>query len=187
MKLNGLIFLFFVSSCALVFFALQDKFKPLNDERLELIRLSKIQKVCMKSYPRKRKIHLSLRSFTLAQEDIDNILKKRPLAFRSNSTLLDENGTDTMKRALNDILLIVNHVREDVILSIETHTDDTGSKQHNLLLSQKRADVLKNYFIERTEIPLIVAIGYGETLPISKDAVKKDNRRVEINLKRIKQ
>jgi len=187
MKLNGLIFLFFASSCALVFFALQDKLAPLNDERLELIRLSKIQKVCMKSYPRKRKIHLSMRSFTLAQTDIDFILEKQPLRFISNSVLLDENGTGRMKRTLVDILSVVNHVREDVILSIETHTDDTGSKRHNLQLSQKRADVLKNYFIERSEVPLVIAIGYGEALPLSKDSLKKDNRRVEINLKRIKQ
>ena len=188
MKLNQLIFLFFASSTALVFFALQNGAKTLNDERLELIRLSKIQKVCMKNYPRKRKIYIPKRSFTLAQKEIDRILKEEPLIFTSNSFLFDVNSTVPMKKTLIKVLAIVNNVKDDIVLSIETHTDDKGSKQHNLELSQKRADALKNYFIERVDIPLIIAIGYGEELPvIDKNSSEIDNRRVEINLKRIQQ
>jgi len=55
---------------------------------------------------------------------------------------------------------------------------------HNLKLSQKRANALKDYFREKCTLPLIIAIGYGEELPLTKES-NRSNRRVEIHLKRI--
>jgi len=185
MKFKKLIFLFFTASGILIFFALLNCAKPLYEEQLILIKELKIQKVCMKHDLRKRKIYVPNRSFTLAQKEIDRILKNHPLLFASNSFLMDKNNTSSMRQTLRKIGAVINHTKEDVILSIETHTDNLGSQQHNLELSQKRADILKNYFIKRVNIPLIVAIGYGEALPLLEKGV--DNRRVEINLKRIQQ
>ena len=196
MKLKLLILLFFTLSALLIAFVLNLYTKPLNDKRLELIRLSKIQKVCMKSYPRKRKLFTPQRSLFIAQNRVDKILQEHPLHFFSNSYALEGNVTkeqsdllteeNLMKKTLKKVLAVFNHVREESILSIETHTDDTGTKQHNLQLSQQRADVLKNYFIERTEFPHIVAIGYGESLPLLKNKeTNSSSRRVELNLKRI--
>ena len=185
MKLNGLIFLFFASSCGLIFLTLHEKLKPLNDERLEKIRLAKIQKVCMKSYPRERKERVAMRSFTLAQKEIDTLLKRKIPIFLKESYQVDENAT---KEILNTIVSIVNHVREDIVLSIETYVrKQEGSRQKHLILSQKRADWLKQYFKEETDVVFIVAIGYvGEETP-SKDKSSNENREVKIVLKRIKQ
>jgi outer membrane protein OmpA-like peptidoglycan-associated protein len=192
MKLKLLIFLFFTLSLLLITFVLKFHAKSLNDQRLEQIRLSKIQKVCMKSYPRQRKLFNSNCSLFLAQNKIDILLTEQPLHFFSNSYSLESNGTEeqnreNMKQTLKKVLAVVNHIDDDVILSIETHTDDIGTKQHNLKLSQQRADVLKNYFLERTELPHVVAIGYGESLPLSQSKEMNSSiRRVEINLKGFK-
>ncbi len=66
---------------------------------------------------------------------------------------------------------------------IEGHTDSTGRAEYNLAISQKRADSVKNYLVERFEIDpsRIKAVGFGETKPIADNKTKEGrerNRRV---------
>ena len=86
---------------------------------------------------------------------------------------------------LSNLVKIVNHLDEEAILTIKTYSKNKGSKKYNLELSQQRADVLKQYFIERTSLPLIVAIGYGGAIPLDKKN-RTHHREIEINLQRIK-
>lgn len=73
-------------------------------------------------------------------------------------------------------------------LKISGHTDSQGDAQKNLALSQKRADAIKNYIIERGQIEAdrIEAIGYGNQKPIvAEEKTEEDrriNRRVEFEL-----
>ena len=66
-------------------------------------------------------------------------------------------------------------------IEIAAHTDQDGSAKYNLKLSEKRAQsvlaYLKNLGIAETRV---VAKGYGESQPISKDSAK--NRRVELKV-----
>ena len=135
-------------------------------------------------------------SAKLAQIKIDGFLKEQPITFLSNSASLESNVSNilevnTLKQTLTKVLAVVNRVNDEIVLSIETHTDDTGTKKHNLELSQERADRLKAYFLKRTELPHIMAIGYGESLPLKREKNNKDSntsdRRVEIILKRIQE
>jgi outer membrane protein OmpA-like peptidoglycan-associated protein len=136
--------------------------------------MSKIQSSSAKTYKRGRKDYIPRRSFSLGKQEIAKILLKEPIHFEVNNSSILEKST------LIKIVKIINHVREDVVLSILAHTDANGTAQHNLYLSQKRADKLKEYFRERTNLPLVVAIGYGEIFGFK-------SRGIEINLKRIKQ
>ncbi|NIO15887.1 MAG: OmpA family protein [Deltaproteobacteria bacterium] len=66
---------------------------------------------------------------------------------------------------------------------IEGHTDSTGRAEYNLAISQKRADSVKNYLVERFEIDpsRIKAVGFGETRPVADNKTKEGrerNRRV---------
>lgn len=64
-------------------------------------------------------------------------------------------------------------------IEVAGHTDTTGSEQYNQQLSVRRADAVKNALIQQGINPdRIVAIGYGESQPISSDNAM--NRRVEI-------
>lgn len=73
----------------------------------------------------------------------------------------------------------------DLRLSIEGHTDSDGSDDHNLTLSQNRADAAKAYLISEYGISSnkLEAKGWGESKPIgSNDSSegKANNRRVEL-------
>jgi len=179
MKARGIILLFILSSISLILLYIYIFIKPLHIERLEQERIANIQKICMKEYPRKRDRRILQRNVLEAEKEIQILLYKKPIKF--DATAVSIRDKITLKRLIN----ILNNINEDVVLSIATHTDKDGSSQQNLKLSQERADMLKEYIRERTQIVLITSIGYGEELPLPKTTKNLTNRRVEINLKRI--
>jgi OOP family OmpA-OmpF porin len=67
---------------------------------------------------------------------------------------------------------------------IEGHSDNVGTSEHNLLLSQRRAESVVKYLVTDLHIDpaRLSAKGYGETRPVadnSTDAGKRQNRRVD--------
>ena len=67
---------------------------------------------------------------------------------------------------------------------IEGHTDNVGTPEHNMDLSQRRAESVVNYLVEKFGIDRsrLTAKGYGETRPVadnSTDEGKQKNRRIE--------
>jgi outer membrane protein OmpA-like peptidoglycan-associated protein len=71
----------------------------------------------------------------------------------------------------------------DMVVEISGHTDNTGDAQLNKTLSQKRADSVRNYLINKgIEPDRIIAIGYGEEIPrVPNDSSdhRRMNRRIE--------
>jgi OOP family OmpA-OmpF porin len=70
-------------------------------------------------------------------------------------------------------------------LSIEGHTDSDGSDEHNLTLSQSRANSVRSYLISTYNISpeRLEAKGWGESKPIDTNNTaegKANNRRVEL-------
>jgi len=64
---------------------------------------------------------------------------------------------------------------ETIVVELASHTDSRGSDESNDVLSQKRAESVVNYLIERGIDPdRLVAKGYGERVPrrLTKDVVK---------------
>ncbi|MBU1667888.1 OmpA family protein [bacterium] len=189
MKAKSLFLLFLLSSTLLILLCLFLYATPLNEYRLEMLRLSKIQKVCMKEYIKKRDKHIYIYSLEKAQQEIDRYLQKNPLEFVPNSTSFEENNSVPTQPNLHKVTLagitkVLNTLTEKVALSIATHTDKAGSQQENLKLSQARADILKAYMQEKSNVSFISSIGYGEELPLTAD-INGTNRRVELHLKRI--
>ena len=174
MKINRVYSLFFIFSVLLILVAINQNAYRIHSEQMEKVRIAKLQLLSKKSYQRTRKSYVPDRSSLLATQEINRLLLEEPIHFEVN------NSTYIGKSTLIKIVKIINHVKDDVVLKILAHTDREGSAKHNLELSQKRADTLKEYFESRTHLPLIVAIGYGEAFALK-------NRLIEINLKRIKQ
>jgi outer membrane protein OmpA-like peptidoglycan-associated protein len=174
MKFRLILFIFFISSILLVVIAVERKSQTIYHEQIKETKLSTIQSLSAKTYRRVRKTYVPERSFSLARQEIKKVLVEEPIHFELN------NSSSLVTSTLIKIVKIVNHVKEDVVLSILAHTDAEGTAKHNLYLSQQRADRLKEYFLNRTNLPLVVAIGYGESFSL-------ENRLIEINLKRIKQ
>ncbi len=64
---------------------------------------------------------------------------------------------------------------ETIIIELASHTDSRGSDESNDVLSQKRAESVVNYLIDRGIDPdRLIAKGYGERIPrrLMKDVVK---------------
>lgn len=90
-------------------------------------------------------------------------------------------------RVLNQIVRVLMENRESYQqLLIEGHTDDMGSNEYNQELSERRAQAVKNYLIEKgLEAERIQALGFGEEQPIATNTTEEgraENRRVEFNL-----
>jgi outer membrane protein OmpA-like peptidoglycan-associated protein len=73
-------------------------------------------------------------------------------------------------------------------LSIEGYTDSRGSDSHNLDLSQRRADAVRDYIVQRGyQADRVKSRGYGEGNPVADNASaegRANNRRVEIIIER---
>jgi len=72
----------------------------------------------------------------------------------------------------------------DLKIVIEGHTDNTGELTYNGKLSQRRANAVKGYLVEKfgIEASRLSTKGYGEVRPIESNATKEGrqkNRRVE--------
>ena len=73
----------------------------------------------------------------------------------------------------------------DVTVEVAGHTDSVGSDDHNMDLSQRRAEAVRAYLIGKgIAADRLVAKGYGETQPVADNATAEGrfkNRRVELS------
>ena len=98
------------------------------------------------------------------------------------ATLLPEART-----RLDQVEAVLLTTRERNV-TVEGHTDSRGTDAHNLDLSQRRADAVRSYLVERGyQGDLVQAHGLGEGRPVADNASaegRANNRRVEIVISR---
>jgi OOP family OmpA-OmpF porin len=88
----------------------------------------------------------------------------------------------------NEMQTIVKYLikNPEAKLTIIGHTDNIGTKQHNLALSKRRAASVKDYLVNKFNIgrQRLITRGAGSTVPIADnntDEGRKNNGRVTIN------
>jgi len=74
---------------------------------------------------------------------------------------------------------------DDPRVIVEGHTDTTGSNEVNMMLSQQRAEAVRDYMIANQTLPPdgISAVGYGSDRPLASNATAEGraiNRRIDI-------
>src|SRR5574344_314268 len=78
-------------------------------------------------------------------------------------------------------------VYQELDVSVEGHTDNTGSEEHNLKLSEHRAkNVLEFLVSQGIDTARLTSKGYGMTVPVADNATKEGrqkNRRVDLVIK----
>ena len=81
--------------------------------------------------------------------------------------------------------VLMNHP-EIQVLEIQGHTDDKGTAEYNMQLSQSRAESVRDYLVSAgVEADRLIAKGYGKTKPIAPNvtsAGRAKNRRVEFHI-----
>jgi len=93
----------------------------------------------------------------------------------------------------NDLNKLVKFMADHPTFSLRIagHTDSQGTPAENLKLSQRRADSIKKYLIDKGKIDpaRVEAVGYGSTQPLVEEKTEADrhiNRRVEFEINKIK-
>jgi OOP family OmpA-OmpF porin len=94
--------------------------------------------------------------------------------------------SENSKKDIDTTLLRFLQQNPDVIVEIGSHTDDQASDAYNNSLSQKRADGVAKYLIEKGIQPeRIKTHGYGETKPVADNKTEEGraaNRRTEFKV-----
>ena len=103
------------------------------------------------------------------------------IEFEAGSAIIKKNSYHT----LNEISAVMQRNWSYKLL-IEGHTDATGLKNDNQILSERRALACFNYLLmQGTDRSRMKYAGYGESRPIDSNAIeygRRLNRRVEFNL-----
>lgn len=105
----------------------------------------------------------------------------------SMSDILFDVDKATLKQDLKTSLAKVAGiltVYQQFNVSIEGNTDNTGSAEHNMKLSQQRADNVMNFLVKQgIDASRLTAKGLGMTMPIADNSTKEGrqkNRRVDL-------
>ncbi len=114
----------------------------------------------------------------------DTKLTLKDIVFESNSAELNSSSFIELNR-------LVKLLNENTTVKIEiaAHTDNVGSDNYNLKLSNKRAESVVNYLIEKNiSGSRLIDKGYGEKAPIAPNDTEENralNRRVELKVTEI--
>lgn len=107
--------------------------------------------------------------------------------FALNSAVVDTVGHDQLRA-----VAVYLQKHPEVKVEIGAHTDGTGTAEHNMILSQQRAESCVKFLVQQgIDASRLVAKGYGTCCPIEKEATedgkdipeaREKNRRVEMKV-----
>ena len=117
--------------------------------------------------------------------------EERGLIVTLSSGVFFDSGKSTLKKGAQTTLTrIANQLKGDssVKVTVEGHTDNTGTAEKNQALSEKRAEAVRDFLVS-TGVPSdrVTAVGKGDTQPIATNktaAGRQQNRRVELVIAR---
>ena len=117
---------------------------------------------------------------------IDTLLKGK--SYNLSDIFFETESYELNKKSLALLLGFSNYLLQNtkISIAINGHTDDIGEDDKNLILSQNRADAVKNYLIDKgITASRLKSIGYGEkkpTVPNANDQNRAKNRRTEFEI-----
>ena len=88
------------------------------------------------------------------------------------------------KEALSELAQALNSPQlKDAKILVEGHTDSTGTPERNMVLSQERAEAVRNYLVKEAGVSSdrLSAVGKGQSEPIDpNNPLAPENRRVKL-------
>ncbi len=133
---------------------------------------------------RNRRVELTLTGYY--RSDTSHIAMYRPYNIQYEPYQIDISGK--FKERVDDLGAYLNE-HPGTRAVIDGFTDNSGETHNNLVLSQKRANAIKDYLVEKFAITAerLTAIGHGENSPIASNDTENGrniNRRVTITVSR---
>ncbi|MCC6866075.1 MAG: OmpA family protein [Ignavibacteria bacterium] len=105
-----------------------------------------------------------------------------------NNIYFDFDRFELKPESFTELDRVVKFLKDNpgVKIEIAAHTDNKGSEDYNLTLSQKRAESVVNYLVQKGISPeRLFAKGYGEQMPVADNSTEQGaakNRRVEMKV-----
>jgi len=121
----------------------------------------------------------------LKTEGIENAkIDVGDLVLRVGFTFGRSDVPETVRFRLDGVAEELNQDRVNAKIEVAGHTDSVGDQTYNQVLSEQRAEAVKDYLVRLgVDAGRITVVGYGEALPrASNDTIegRRLNRRVEI-------
>ena len=120
-------------------------------------------------------VDVTTQGITTSQEITKNLLlaknPKEPLHIPNIQYEFDKsNILESSKIAIDTTVFSLMEANPEIIVEIQSHTDNKGSEQYNVKLSQSRAESVVSYLISKgIKKERLKAKGYGESKPIAKN------------------
>ena len=112
----------------------------------------------------------------------DKIIITEPVYFATNKDAILKQSYEILDEVAR---VLIENPQIDLV-RVEGHTDDRGRDAYNQELSQRRANSVRRYLIDKgVEKDRLEAVGYGESQPISENETNEGrakNRRVEFTI-----
>ena len=125
-----------------------------------------------------------LRDIPLNQVIVGSIVVLNNLFFESDSHQL----LPASKVELNKVYDFLQY-NSSIDVEISGHTDNTGSAEHNQILSDRRAQAVVDFLVEKGIAPeKLKHTGYGDRLPVAENTTEEGkalNRRTELKITQI--
>ena len=114
------------------------------------------------------------------QQALNQTMEGQKILFPTNRSDISPVST-----GLLDAVAGISMLCDDYAVEIGSHTDSRGSDEYNQVLSQKRADSIRQYLLEKgVAIDQLTAIGFGESMPLDKaDTPDSRDRNVRTEFK----
>lgn len=121
--------------------------------------------------------------------DLETKQTKRGLVVTLGDVLFSVDKAELRPGAARSLDQLAQALRDDpdATIQIEGHTDATGSREHNMSLSRRRAETVQSYLISHgIDSARISSRGLGPDYPVTTNdtaAGRQQNRRVEVIVK----
>ncbi|HPB95759.1 MAG TPA: OmpA family protein, partial [Polyangiaceae bacterium] len=111
------------------------------------------------------------------------IIIRKQINFETDSAVIKGDSTSLMQE-IADVIARNPSIK---LVEVQGHTDNTGTREHNQELSERRANAVKDWLVANgIEASRLEATGYGQTRPIAPNvtaANRAKNRRVQFVIK----
>ena len=116
------------------------------------------------------------------QTSFDLIMDANSVVFRTGSAEISRESGET----LDKIMAVTASCADNLVFEVGGHTDNTGAREANIVLSEARAQAVANYMQDAGfDVARLIVTGYGPDQPESDNATaagRAANRRIEFNV-----